>query len=458
MYVKRIVDKKILDVLHLAWDVFEEEVAPYYTEEGVERFREFIKFEHMISMMDKREISFFKVLEGEELCGMSAIGPDGQVFLFCVDANWRGKGAEEKLMNAMKQFCIIERRISQMTVNAAPNMVSTYQQLGFTIVRPEQEENGATFVSMMYYIKDARAIAGGHIVRKRSSAGRIIYVMFMIGLLCFNLFGAKNLMSHLNEDSQKEQDTTQVQEDVELKGDAELQGTEAIEAQIEEELSYEIAEDSYVQYTDKSSGKYQMEFDVKYPQLKGTGSVKENEINQALKECAMSTVNALYLQPSESVKEAMLQLEKPVLASNVTYKVTYASNDYISIVFEDQYIAGDSQKKYVDLRARTIKVSDGKIYEVKDIVDLSDDFMAEWRKRMLKENPFSKALGQIKVSEYRKILQGQTLGGKYHEVFFVDKNGLQIGVTYHFSNDTLMENGWTTAPFKLEEIKTYQTK
>ena len=75
---------------------------------------------------------------------------------------------------------------------------------------------------------------------------------------------------------------------------------------------------------------------------------------------------------------------------------------------------------------------------------------------MLKENPASAALRQLKVSECRKILQGQTLEGKYHEVFFVDKNGLQIGITYHFANDTLMENGWTTAPFTVDEIKQYQ--
>ena len=153
MYVKRIVDKKILDVLQLAWDVFEDEVAPFYSEEGVEEFRNFIKYEHIISMINNREITFFKVLEGEELCGMSAIGPDGHIFLMATNSAWSGKGAEDKLFNAMKQYCIIERRVMQMTVNATPNLVPVYQKLGFTITRPEQEKNGAHYVSMLYYIK-----------------------------------------------------------------------------------------------------------------------------------------------------------------------------------------------------------------------------------------------------------------------------------------------------------------
>ncbi len=458
MYVKRIVDKKILDVLHLAWDVYEEEVAPYCSEEGVECFRNFIKFEHMISMIDSRAITFFKAVEGEELCGMSAIGPDGHILLFGVKNQWRGKGAEDKLFNAMKQYCIIERRIMQMTVDATPNMVSIYQQLGFKITRPEQEKDGLRVVSMLFYIKDGKAIAGGLVPKKRNNTGQIVCVLFMIGLLCFNLFGAKNLVSLFQDEPQSENGSVQIPENGETADDSELQGMDAIEVVIEEELPFEITEESYVQYSDKASGKYQMDFEVKYPQIKGIGLVNANKINQTLKECAMSTVDTLYLTPSEGVKEAMLKLKDPVLTSHVTYKITYASEDYISVVFEDQYIAGDSQKKYVDLRARTIDISTGEIYEMKDIVDLSDDFMTEWRKRMLKENPSSTALREMKVSECRKILQGQTLGGNYHEVFFIDKNGLQIGITYHFSNDMIMENGWTTAAFTADEIKQYQVE
>mgnify|MGYP002572309418 FL=1 len=45
-----------------------------------------------------------------------------------------------------------------------------------------------------------------------------------------------------------------------------------------------------------------MQFDVKYPQITGVEGENIDKINEMLKDCAMSTVNTLYLAPSDSMK------------------------------------------------------------------------------------------------------------------------------------------------------------
>ena len=53
-----------------------------------------------------------------------------------------------------------------------------------------------------------------------------------------------------------------------------------------------------------------------------------DKINEMLKDCAMSTVNTLYLDPSDSMKEKMLEESDPFMASLVTYKVSYAGEGF----------------------------------------------------------------------------------------------------------------------------------
>ena len=52
-----------------------------------------------------------------------------------------------------------------------------------------------------------------------------------------------------------------------------------------------------------------------------------------------------------------------------------------------------------------------------------------------------------------------TLRRELYDNFFVDKDGIEIGMTYHYRDDEQQkeERGWITAPFTMEEIKAYKT-
>ena len=78
---------------------------------------------------------------------------------------------------------------------------------------------------------------------------------------------------------------------------------------------------------------------------------------------------------------------------------------------------------------------------------------------MKEEAPNSIVVDALKTSQYRKILSGEILDNRYYDNFFVDKDGIEIGMTYHYRDDEQQkeERGWITAPFTMEEIKAYKT-
>lgn len=465
MYIRRLDEREVLEALHLAWEVFAEEVAPACSPQGIEEFQRFIKYETVLPKVKNRELVFFAVIEGTEMCGMSAIRSDGHISLLFVRKKWQRQGMARLLFYAMQHYCVLERRMVRMTVNAAPNAVEVYRHLGFSARAEEQTEHGIRYLPMEYLIREAGEIVRSVRPAKKGGKKMTALLAFLLGFFVVSSaaigFLAGDLTAELEKKLESQQSITDsgngsydYEENFEEQISEET-GIEAVEAYIAEDLSYTIEEEEYTYYSDGGNKEYRMQFVVRYPQLRGLDSEKADEINQMLKECAMSTVNVLYLNPSQETKEAMLQYESPLLASQVTYKVTYASNDFISVAFNDVYYAGDASNGYADLRTRNIDLSDGSLYEVTDVAELTNDFMRDWKKKMDAEAPGAKVLKELRTSDFRKILNGEILDGSYFQAFFVDKDGVEIGFTYHHENEEAIYSGWITAPFTMEEIKNH---
>lgn len=348
--------------------------------------------------------------------------------------------------------------------------------MGFRELASVQERDGIRFVPMDFIISPADIKPAKH--RKKHTGLAVgIAVVVLVCVVALGLLWGK-LIGTLGKTLKEQQDSTQVfefdpYEDGDLgeifgngsgedqDGSEEAgQGIEAIEGFEAENLPYEIIEESYTYFSDGSSREYPMQFDVKYPQITGAEGENIDKVNEILKDCAMSTVNALYLNPSDSMKETMLEQSDPFLGSLVTYKVSYAGEDFISVAYNDVYFAGNTSAQFCDLRTRNIRISDAKQFEVADIVDLSDSFMQDWMKKMKKEAPSAAVLDGVKRNDFRQILNGEILENRYYDAFFVDKDGIEIGITYHYpgdGEDSAAESGWITAPFTMKEIIEYKT-
>ena len=148
-----------------------------------------------------------------------------------------------------------------------------------------------------------------------------------------------------------------------------------------------------------------------------------------------------------------------MLISYVEYKVCYANNNFISVVFEDNSYKGS--EAYYDPGLRTVNISlkDGTVYRVGDIVDLSDEFLDEWVGIMREEADNDAFLSELDTETMRETLSGNSEENIYVPNFFVDADGLEIGYDLNYPEDDSHDLGyiWVTAPFSLDDLKPYQT-
>ena len=479
MIVKRLYNsREVVDGLHLVWDVFIRENAASCTQQGIEEFARFIKMENFMPLVKSGDMIVFGAVEGQELGGIGAVRKDGHISLLFVRPDLRRKGIAKALVSEMCRYCTMQLALMRMTVNASVVSTEAYHHMGFRDLALAQEKNGIRFVPMDLLVSPANGRPSHH-GKKHTGLFIGIAVTVLIFLIFLGLLFGK-IISNFASGERKQQDSSQIfeynpngdgsigdifggdgkEEDNKDSNAEEAQGIEAIEGYEAENLPYTLTEENYNYFSDGNSGEYPMQFDVKYPQITGVEGENIDKVNEMLKDCAMSTVNTLYLNPSDSIKEKMLEESNPFLGSQVTYKVTYAGEDFISVAFNDIYFAGDTSAQYCDLRTRNIRISDAKQFEVADIVDLSDAFMQDWIKKMRKEAPSAEVLNNVKLNDFRQILNGEILENRYFDAFFVDKDGIEIGITYHYPGDgekQAAESGWITAPFTMKEIIEYKT-
>ena len=226
-----------------------------------------------------------------------------------------------------------------------------------------------------------------------------------------------------------------------------LQGIESIPEKIEENLSYEITEDTY-SFSDREKESMLIEFNVTYPVVHGLPDADiEEKVNKALKNCAMQTVNEIYNNPSNTIKERVISEKNPMLISYAKYKVCYASDDLISIAYEDYNYEGGSQYYSQHLRTCNINPKTGETYQLKDLVDINDEVIDQWLQNMRDETKNDSFLSELSKEEIKKTLEGDSLDGVYIVNYYMDEEGVQVGYDLNYKKDDSHDLGfsWVTA-------------
>lgn len=466
MFVKTISENEILPALHLVWEVYASDAAPLQMPEAVYRFQDFIRYENILPRIRRGDITLFGAWEGQELCGVSGIDRGGDILLLYVRKNRQRRGAGRQLMQAMYQFCGQALMASRMTMRVFPSGAAAMERLGMRALAPAQTAGPETFIPMEMPVMQEAVMPEK---KKKNTAvitGVVIFVIAFLFLMAAMVYReAKDVFGNpfgypfdeygdyggyddwFGDDYYDEEDDT-------------LSGMDAIPEYEEKGLPFEIKEESYLDTPDDKKTTY-VDFEVFYPQIDGMeDQIVQDQINEELKNCAMETIDRIYENPVPEVKERVLGEEYPVIADYVKYKVTYLTEEYLCVVFEDYSYEGSDEAYYVGLRARSINLKDGTVYEVKDIVNLDDEFVDDWLEGMESESGSSDILSELDKEELKKALSGKdTKDGTYLPVFFVDKDGVEIGFSFHYDKED--ENdlgyGWVTAPFDEAEITEYQT-
>lgn len=425
MYVRVLGRHEILPALHLAWEVYAQDILPKRTKEQIEEFQQFIKYENIMPKIQSGELRFFGAFEGDRLCGAGAIDYQGHISLLYVKKEMQEQGIEQMLVQEMQQ------------------PFSQNMNMGMQQEKPKKNNK------VLWIIIAVAAVI----------------LTMIIGLLGFVTY---KVVNRYDESSIIEEFNVPYEEDIyggffgeEEAEEEQIGGMQAIPESIDEHTGYELTEDSYIlNPEDTETTRTTIAFEILYPQISGLKDADVQEkVNEELKKCAMETADNIYFTPTEEIKEIVLGEQNPVLASYVEYKVTYLTEDIISVVYQDYYYEGSQNNYHLGFRSRNINLNDGSVYEVKDIVKLSDHFIKEWAEEMRDEADTDKLLKELSENEMKDVLSDKDLGGVYYDNFFLDKEGIEIGLCFKYPADDENDAGysWVTAPFDWDDIKEYKT-
>lgn len=470
MFVRTVNENEILPALHLVWEVYASDAAPLQKPEAVAGFQNFIRYENIAPRIQCGEITLFGAWEGRELCGVSGIDRRGAILLLYVRKIWQRRGVARQLMQAMYQFCGQVLVVTRITMRVFPSGAVAMNHLGMRDTAPAQTVGPEVFIPM------EMMIAPGMMPPKKEKKntaviiGAIALVAAFIVLLAAMVYNeAKDVFENPFRHPYDEYGSYGGYDDYyddwfgdDYYGGEEdtLSGMDAIPEYEEKGLPFEIKEESYLDTPDDKKTTY-VDFEVFYPSVDGLeDEAVQNRINKELKDCAMETVDRIYLNPGPKIRDRVLGEEYPVIADYVQYKVTYLTEEYLCVVFEDYSYEGNEEAYYVGLRARNINLKDGTAYEVKDIIDLDNDFTEEYLKGMESESGDRDILAELDQEEVKEALSGEdTKDGTYLPVFFVDKDGIEIGFSFHYDENDENDSGygWVTAPFDEDELREFQT-
>lgn len=237
-----------------------------------------------------------------------------------------------------------------------------------------------------------------------------------------------------------------------------------------ETVSYRIEEHYfYKDPLDKDYGKWEASeetMDICYPQIVFKDGRDAALINIAIRNCAMDSAYFLYLDPSKELLDRCKNDERfdlSWLVSRVHYQITYMDDHLFSVTFQDAYFSGSIYTESYELRAVTINLDTGHVY-TRDELFANKEQLAEkvhdiLQSEYTEEDSHYLVYEEIMDTElFRQLLETERwIDGRYKGVMFLDKKGINIGVTFRVGNDGFLWRGYRTAPFTPEEIAEYQS-
>lgn len=463
MEIRILQQPELLPALHLVWEVFVDEIAPETSPEGVASFQKFITYDYIRGLWQRGTLVFFGSYDEETLCGTLALRPDGHVALFFVKRQYQGQGIGRKLLRSAYDYCTQYLMTDRMTVNAAPGAAGKYERMGLRRMAGEQERDGVRYVPMEMDVDRTKLSWKEKFKISRYTLGGIavlaVILLTAVAVGWNSLRKQERIQSEYEVSEIAETDDSGGLQDEVWQKDGELVGISGIPENIDGDLPYEIKEEMYT-FSGDSQQPMAIEFNVAYPKVTGLSSASvEKKVNDILKARAMETVNRIYEAPSSEMKERVLAEAYPMLVDQVNYKVSYASKSLLSVVYEDYGLEGGQNYPSQHLRTCNISLKDGRVYEVKDIVNLSDRFLDEWLLTMRRETDNDAFLSELDKAAMKKALEGDSRESVYVANFFLDADGIEIGFDLNYEDGASENFGyiWVTAPFSFDRIKEYAT-
>jgi GNAT superfamily N-acetyltransferase len=132
--------------------VFNQFVAPEFSQDGVDEFMKYIQPDALVNHLSKNYFGII-ALVGAEIIGTIVMRDYSHVALFFVDSQHQRLGIGTALFRrALEHCCRHDVNITHITVNSSPNAVTVYKKINFEPTDKEQCVNGIRFVPMVMHM------------------------------------------------------------------------------------------------------------------------------------------------------------------------------------------------------------------------------------------------------------------------------------------------------------------
>ena len=136
------------NVIHIVSSVFDEFVAPQYSDGGI---AEFYRYANTKALIKRSKINHFTIIaeKNDEVIGIIEIRNHNHIPLFFVKPSFQRKGIGKQLLQYVIDVCYRNNPgLQKITVHATPNAVQAYEKMGFVADDAEQCVNGIKYVPM----------------------------------------------------------------------------------------------------------------------------------------------------------------------------------------------------------------------------------------------------------------------------------------------------------------------
>lgn len=139
---------EIGEALHIIWEVFQEFVAPDYTQEGIDNFYiEYIQGEWFREKFKEGKEVMYGAFVDNILVGVLSISEKNTVSCVFVKGNYHGMGIGKKLFNKVLHQ-LRNRGVERIKLNASPYAVPFYHHIGFKDTDMQSSYKGIVYTPM----------------------------------------------------------------------------------------------------------------------------------------------------------------------------------------------------------------------------------------------------------------------------------------------------------------------
>jgi len=141
-------------VVDLVMKIFDEFIAPQYSQEGVMEFKKFVCADALAQRSKAGNLVLLAEC-GQRICGVIEMREMSHIALLFVEKSCQRQGIAKELVLRSIELCRKRNPgIRRITVNSSPNAFEAYQKIGFRGTENEKIKHGIRFIPMELILGD----------------------------------------------------------------------------------------------------------------------------------------------------------------------------------------------------------------------------------------------------------------------------------------------------------------